>query len=210
MLNAPVVTTFDHDHETEIDRDVISPWLALDRFIRELERSRQVPDRFSMALATIHESTSARLGVCLHRRLRPSCRKWLVRRRHRRGWCAELTRGLAAQLPRGGSGPRAAMEQSLDSPSGPIPHTAVILPVEPTRGRRGWSSRALTPTTRSTSLTSGSSPSSGGFKPVTIGMFGSTRISRKRCSAWSAASRRPSTPRTHIPAAIASALPGSP
>ncbi len=38
-------------HEAGIERDANAPWIALDRFIRELERGRQVVDRFGTALS---------------------------------------------------------------------------------------------------------------------------------------------------------------
>ena len=59
MLKGPIAPRPNHPHEAECDRDAGLPWLALDRFIRELERNCQVPDRFSIALAAICESTNA-------------------------------------------------------------------------------------------------------------------------------------------------------
>jgi HD-GYP domain-containing protein (c-di-GMP phosphodiesterase class II) len=129
VLKGPIAPCATHHHETECDRDVSSPWLALDRFIRELERSRLVPDRFSIALATICDSTNACLAFVyidgsgrlpeMAGEVAPSPQ-----------WCGELTRGLAAQLPRGGLWQAGGNAGSLDLPPGPIPHTAVILPVE--------------------------------------------------------------------------------
>ena len=129
MLKGHIAPRPNHHHETERGHDAASPWVALDRFIRELERSRQVPDRFSIALATICESTNACMAFIyidgVNRQpemagdVAPSPQ-----------WCGELTRGLAAQLPRGGLWRADAHGASLDLPSGPIPHTSVILPVE--------------------------------------------------------------------------------
>jgi HD domain len=129
VLKGPIAPRPIHHHETERDHDAASPWLALDRFIRELERSRQDPDPFSIALATICESTRARLAFVyidgssrlpeMAGDLAPSPQ-----------WCGELTRRLAAQLPRGGLWRAGDDGASLDVSSGPLPHTAVILPVE--------------------------------------------------------------------------------
>ncbi len=128
MLNGPIPPRPNHRYETECDRDESSPWLALDRFIRELETSRQVPDQFSIALATICESTNARLAF-IHIDGSGRLPEMAGEVAASPQWCGELTRGLAAQLPRGGSG-ASGNGGAVDLRSGPIPHTAVILPVE--------------------------------------------------------------------------------
>ena len=129
MLKGPVAPRPNHHQKTECDLDASSPWLALDRFIRELERSRQVPDRFSIALTTICESTNARLAfLYIDGAGRPPEMSGEVAPSPQ--WCREVTRGLAAQLPRGGLWRASDHGESLDLPPGPIPHTAVILPVE--------------------------------------------------------------------------------
>jgi HD-GYP domain-containing protein (c-di-GMP phosphodiesterase class II) len=107
-----------------------SPWAAIDRFIRELERSRQVPDRFSAALATVRDSTNARLAFiysdCVGR-----ATELVSAATPSPEWCRDLTHGLAAQFPRGGLWHAGDGGGGFDLPSDPIPHSAVILSVEP-------------------------------------------------------------------------------
>jgi hypothetical protein len=97
----------------ESDRDVNSAWLALDRFIRDLEKTRQAADRFSIALTTICESTNARLAfVYIDGAARaPEMAGGIAPSSQ---WCRDVTRGLAAQFPRGGSGGQARVAGILN------------------------------------------------------------------------------------------------
>jgi len=107
-----------------------SPWAALDRFIRELERSRQVPDRFAAALATICDSTNARLAFIYSDRVGRAT-ELVSAAPPSPEWCRALTHRLVAQFPRGGLWQAGDSEAEFDLPAGPIPHSAVILAVEP-------------------------------------------------------------------------------
>ena len=101
VLEVPIASRPIQHRETDRDREVSSPWLALDRFIRELEKSQHAADRFSIALATICESTNARLAFVyidgtgrppeMAGELTPSPQ-----------WCGELTQGSRA-APSGGA-----------------------------------------------------------------------------------------------------------
>jgi HD-GYP domain-containing protein (c-di-GMP phosphodiesterase class II) len=115
-----------------VDHELRSPWAALDRFIRELEKVRQVPDRYSTALATIHDSTNARLAFIYTDGVgRATEIVGAVPRSAE--WCRAVTHALTVQLPRGGLWRSGADGAGLDLISTPIPHSAVILPVEPPR-----------------------------------------------------------------------------
>jgi HD-GYP domain-containing protein (c-di-GMP phosphodiesterase class II) len=113
------------------DAAITSAWIALDRYIRELESGRQLLDRYSSALTTIRDSTNAQLafiqtdGVSRAPEMvgepTPSPR-----------WCRELCHALAASLPRGGLWrPQGGDPARIELSSGPIPHSAAFLPVEP-------------------------------------------------------------------------------
>ncbi len=106
-----------------------TPWIALDRFIRVLQNGQHVSDRFSAALTTICESTNAQLTLVYND---PTGRvtEMAGAATPSSQWCRNLTRGLVAHFPRGGCWQAADNEISLDLPSGPIPYSAVILPVE--------------------------------------------------------------------------------
>ena len=62
MLTTTIRARLNEKQGAENDHVENSPWVALDRFIREMESSRHGPDRSSTALATICESTNARLA----------------------------------------------------------------------------------------------------------------------------------------------------
>ena len=110
----------------------VSPWVALDRFIRELERPRQVADRFSAALSTICDSTNANLAfVQTEGAVRPAeITGTATPPAH---WCRALTRALAARYPRGGLWFPESEGGDLELPPGPRPLSAAILPVESLR-----------------------------------------------------------------------------
>jgi HD-GYP domain-containing protein (c-di-GMP phosphodiesterase class II) len=107
----------------------VSPWVALDRFIRDMENGLPENDRFSAALSTIRESTRASVAFIYH---------WEAGRpiemvggdRLTPHWCRELTRGLSARYPQGGLWQAGDQGVEWHLPSDPIPHSAVILPLE--------------------------------------------------------------------------------
>jgi HD-GYP domain-containing protein (c-di-GMP phosphodiesterase class II) len=114
----------------ESDHDVNSPWVALDRFIREMESSRHAPDRSSTALATICDSTNAGLAFIYTDGVGRATEMFGAATPSPR-WCRELTHGLVDRFPRGGLWRADADITEFDLSVGPVPRSAVILPVEP-------------------------------------------------------------------------------
>jgi hypothetical protein len=114
--------------------DLKSPWLALDRFIRALEDGPRASSRFSAALATICESTCAQLAF-IHAESKGGVigMAGAANPAPSPPWCRSLVRQLATLHPRGGSWRADGDEGALDLPPGPIPHSAVILPVDSAR-----------------------------------------------------------------------------
>ncbi len=109
--------------------DLSSPWLALEQFIRALENGQGASQRFSAALGTICDSTNAQLAFV---QADPTGRVAEVVGSESPSpqWCRSLTRELVAQYPRGGCWRTDATGGgTLDLPAGPIPHSAVILPL---------------------------------------------------------------------------------
>jgi len=129
MLTAAIAERRNDRPGTTSALDANSPWIALDRFIRELENGQQVSDRFPAAL-----DDHLRLNDCparLHQYR-------LGQPKDRNGRCRDsvvavvpgLTRGLAARFPRGGPLAGGRWRRGVGPPSDPIPHSAVILPIE--------------------------------------------------------------------------------
>ena len=119
-------------HEAGIERDANTPWIALDRFIRELERGRQVVDRFGTALLTICDSTTARIAF-VYNESAGRATEMVGAPSVSPHWCRELTHALAERLPRGGLWNADTMGERLTLPPGPIPFSAAILPSESSR-----------------------------------------------------------------------------
>jgi HD-GYP domain-containing protein (c-di-GMP phosphodiesterase class II) len=111
--------------------DLCSPWLALDRFIRALENGQRASGRFSAALATICDSTNAQLAF-VQADATGRVTEMVGAEAPSPQWCRSLTRELVAHFPRGGCW-QADGEGTLDLPAGPIPHSAVILPLAESR-----------------------------------------------------------------------------
>jgi HD-GYP domain-containing protein (c-di-GMP phosphodiesterase class II) len=126
-LNEAVVATTEERPGAESRFGVSSPWAALDRFVRELEGGRQVPDRFASALATICEATGA-AGAFIYSEAVGRATETAGAPALPQAWCRELTRNLVARLPKGG------VWQDFDGlddlPEGPTPRSAVLLPIE--------------------------------------------------------------------------------
>jgi HD-GYP domain-containing protein (c-di-GMP phosphodiesterase class II) len=112
--------------------DLPSPWLALDRFIRALENTQRVPQRYAAALATICDSTNAQVAF-VHSdtagRVAESSGAFAPSPQ----WCRRLTHALLARYPRGGFWRAAAKDDTLDLSAGSLPHSAVILPLSDPR-----------------------------------------------------------------------------
>ena len=132
MLTANPAGCLDDRPGAESSLDLRSPWLALDRFIRALESSHQASHRFSAALTTICDSVNAQLAFVY---AEPSGRvtEMVGAESPSRRWCRSLTRVLVAHFPRGGCWQADSHGGTLDLPAGPIPHSAVILPLEDPR-----------------------------------------------------------------------------
>lgn len=106
-----------------------SPWTALDRFLRVLQSNPHASESFSAAVATICDSTNAELAFVYHDSTgRVSAMAGSVT--PSLPWCRILTQGLAARFPRGGGWQDGDNDISLDLPAGPVPYSAVILPIE--------------------------------------------------------------------------------
>jgi HD-GYP domain-containing protein (c-di-GMP phosphodiesterase class II) len=132
VLEAMIPTSANPRDSTQISTDGNSPWVALDRLIDELENGKQVPDRFSAALATICESTRAQLAFVYAESV-GRVTEMIGEESQPSHWCRDLARKLAARFPRGGLWQRDADESVLEPSSGPIPDSVVILPVESPR-----------------------------------------------------------------------------
>jgi HD domain len=109
--------------------DLESPWVALDRFIRTLESGPQVSDQFSASLATICDSTTAQIAFIHSDTDGRSCETAGVPTPSP-SWCGELARRLSARLPGGGLWQAHRHDDAAGPLSGPIAHSAVILPIE--------------------------------------------------------------------------------
>ncbi|MHB1562337.1 MAG: HD-GYP domain-containing protein [Isosphaeraceae bacterium] len=119
----------------ESSLDLSSPWAALDQFIRALEDGPRNSRRFSAALATICGSTSAQLAF-VQADSTGQVAEAAGAEVPSPQWCRSLTRGLVTRCPRGGCWQADGEAATLDLPPGPIPHSAVILPLaEP---RSSW------------------------------------------------------------------------
>ena len=112
--------------------DMSSPWLALDRFIRALEDGRRTSHRFAAALETICDSTNAQLAF-VHSESTGRASDMVGEHAASPQWCASLTRKLADRFPRGGCWQADDDVESMELPPGPIPYSAVILPLESSR-----------------------------------------------------------------------------
>ncbi len=132
MLTAAIKGRPDDQLGAERELGIKSAWAALDRFIHELEKSRQVPDQFATALATIRDSTSARLAF-IYTNGAGRATEMVGAAKPSPQWCRALTRALSARFPRGGLWQASENGCGFDLPSGPIPHSAAIFPVEPSR-----------------------------------------------------------------------------
>jgi HD-GYP domain-containing protein (c-di-GMP phosphodiesterase class II) len=132
VLEAMIPARANPRDSTHISMDGNSPWVALDRLIDELENGKQVPDRYSAALATICESTRAQLAFVYADSV-GRVTEMIGEESPPSHWCRDLARKLAARFPRGGLWQRDADESVLEPSSGPIPDSVVILPVESPR-----------------------------------------------------------------------------
>ncbi len=112
--------------------DLGSPWLALERFIRALENSQRASHRFSAALATICESTNAQLAF-VHADPTGRVSEIAGADAPSPQWCRSLTRELVVHYPRGGCWRADGKDGTLNLPAGPVPHSAVILPLVDSR-----------------------------------------------------------------------------
>jgi HD-GYP domain-containing protein (c-di-GMP phosphodiesterase class II) len=112
--------------------DLNSTWLALDLFIRALEDGRRTSHWFAAALKTICDSTNAQFAFVYSE---STGRISDMEGEHdaSQQWCASLTRMLAARFARGGCWQAGDDVETIELPAGPIPHSAVILPIEPSR-----------------------------------------------------------------------------
>jgi HD-GYP domain-containing protein (c-di-GMP phosphodiesterase class II) len=110
--------------------DLISPWVALDRFIRELEYGQQVSP-FSAGLMAICESTNARLAF-IYADSVGRATAMIGAESPSPQWCRDLTHRLTAAFPKGGCWQAGRDESpwSRHLPAGPVPCSAVLLPVE--------------------------------------------------------------------------------
>jgi HD-GYP domain-containing protein (c-di-GMP phosphodiesterase class II) len=113
------------------DRDVNAPWIVLDRFIRELEVNRQVPDRFASALATICDSTNARFAYVYTEAVGRATESYGSNSQSSQ-WCRQVTKGLVDECPRGGLW-RGDDGRGLDIHIDRPPQSAVILPIDSSR-----------------------------------------------------------------------------
>jgi len=95
-----------------------------------MESSRHVPDRSSTALATICDSTSARLTFIYTDGVGRAT-EMVGAATPSPQWCRKLTHGLVDKFPRGGLWHADGNVTEFDLPAGPVPRSAVILPVEP-------------------------------------------------------------------------------
>jgi HD-GYP domain-containing protein (c-di-GMP phosphodiesterase class II) len=111
------------------NRDVNAPWIALDGFIRDLEKTQQPPDRFTTALATICDSTHARLAF-IHSGAVARPTEVVGVEAPSPQWCRTLTQELLARWPRGGLWRSGENGHALNLPTGPTPHSAVVLPID--------------------------------------------------------------------------------
>jgi HD-GYP domain-containing protein (c-di-GMP phosphodiesterase class II) len=132
MLTTTIRPRLNEKQGAESDHVENSPWVALDRFIREMESSRHGPDRSSTALATICESTSARLAFIYTEGVHHAT-EMVGAPTPSPQWCRELTHGLVDKFPRGGLWRADDNETDFDLPAGPVPRSAVVLPVEPSK-----------------------------------------------------------------------------
>ncbi len=128
MLEAMIRASTNSGASSHDSQDGNSPWLALDRLIDELENGKQVADRFSAALATICESTSARLAF-IYAESAGRVTEMIGEETPPAQWCRDLTRHLAARLPLGGLWHRDD-ESGPDPSGGPIPYSVVLMPIE--------------------------------------------------------------------------------
>ncbi len=132
MLKAEISAPPNQPREGATDDDVISPWLAVDRFIREMESRGHLSDGPSSALTTICESTHARVAFIYNDGVGRATEKVGSTRVSSR-WCRELTHWLVARFPRGGLWSAGGDDTLHNLPDGPIPQSAAILPVELSR-----------------------------------------------------------------------------
>jgi HD-GYP domain-containing protein (c-di-GMP phosphodiesterase class II) len=106
----------------------ISPWNALDRFIKDMEKAQVDADPFATALSTICESTNARLAFISSesgsRTVSLSGPQHVSSK-----WCRDFAEGLATRSTRGGIWSLDGHDGAWDVPSDPLPHSAVILPI---------------------------------------------------------------------------------
>jgi HD-GYP domain-containing protein (c-di-GMP phosphodiesterase class II) len=110
--------------------EVDSPWVALDRFVREMENDRHGAERSSTALVTICDSTHARLAF-IHSDSAGRPTEMVGAAAPSPRWCRELAHGLTSKFPRGGLWLAQTGSCDFNLPSGPVPQSAAILPVEP-------------------------------------------------------------------------------
>jgi HD-GYP domain-containing protein (c-di-GMP phosphodiesterase class II) len=109
-----------------------SAWLALDRFIRALEDGQPAPHRLTAALSTIRDSTNAQLTF-VSADATGQVAEMVGAPVPSPQWCRSLIGALAARLPRGGCWRADGPDGPLTLPAGPIPSSAVILPLESSR-----------------------------------------------------------------------------
>lgn len=117
---------------SESATDVELAWVALDRFIHELENGRQVPDQFQPALAAICEATGAQLAFVfsnLAGRVFESAGQHIPSSL----WSRDVTHQLVNGLPRGGLWRTSADDSLPTLGDGPRPLTAILMPVETPR-----------------------------------------------------------------------------
>jgi len=135
MLTSSSVRRLRDEPRADTPLNLNSPWLALDRFIRALENGQRASQRFAAVLATICDSTNAQLAfVYAHGTGRVS--EMAGAEAPSPQWCRSLAHALVAHCPRSGCWLADGKDGALDLPAGPIPHSAVILPLaEP---RSAW------------------------------------------------------------------------
>ncbi|MGP0062491.1 MAG: HD domain-containing phosphohydrolase [Isosphaeraceae bacterium] len=133
MLEATTSARASARESSHTSLDWNSPWVALDRLICELESGQQAADRFSAALATICESTNARLAF-IYADSVGRMTEVVGEENPPAQWYRDLTRAVVARLPRGGFWRRDVdNDLSQELSAGPIPDSVILLPIEAPR-----------------------------------------------------------------------------
>ncbi len=128
MLTSNSVVSLPKRPHAKSSLNLSSPWLALDRFIRALENGQRASHRFAAALLSICDSTNAQLAY-VYADAAGRVSETVGAAALSPQWCVSFARKLVAHLPRGGCWRADPEDGTLDLPLGPIPHSAVILPL---------------------------------------------------------------------------------